>query len=89
MDVVCSLLGLVVLVIIIWIVLGYVVNFGRVPSGHPVRRLYDLIASGVDPVLRPIRSALPPLRMGGGGVALDLSPIVLILGISIIRGIIC
>jgi len=87
MDLVCSLLGLVVLVIILWIVLGYVVNFGRVPSGHPVRRLYDAVSSAVDPVLSPIRKALPPLRMGG--VALDLSPIVLILGISILRSLIC
>lgn len=87
MSLVCSLLGLVVLVIILWIILGYVVNFGRVPGGHPVRRIYDATASVINPVLAPIRSVLPPLRMGG--VALDLSPIVLILGVSIIQRILC
>jgi YggT family protein len=86
-DLVCTLLGLVILVIFIWIILGWVVNLGRVPYGHPVRKAYDVIASGIDPVLRPIRSVLPPLRMGG--VALDLSPIVLILAVSILQRIIC
>lgn len=87
MDLICSLLGLVALFVIIWIVLGYIVNFGRVPWGHPVRKVYDAMASVINPVLAPIRSVLPPLQMGG--VALDLSPIVLILAVSLLRSIIC
>ncbi len=87
MDLICLLLRLTYYVLIIWIILSYVVAFGRLPWGHPVRRVYDAIASVVNPVLMPIRRALPPLRMGG--MALDLSPLVLFFGILLLQSIIC
>ncbi len=68
--------------IIVWIVLSYVVNFGRLPGDHPVSRLYRFLARLIDPVLVPIRRAIPPLRLGG--VNLDLSPLILIFGIQIL-----
>ncbi len=73
--------------ILAWIILSYVVNFGRVPWGHPVRRIYDALAKGIDPLLRPIRAVVPAVRMGGA--ALDLSPLILIVGMSILLQIIC
>ena len=45
------------------------------------------LSRGIEPVLAPIRRALPPLRIGGAG--LDLSPLVLFFGIAILRGVIC
>lgn len=87
MGIVCTLLNLVVLAIFAWIVLSYVVVFGRIPWGHPVRRIYDALSGAIDPLLRPIRSVIPPIRMGGA--ALDLSPMILILGVVIIRGFVC
>lgn len=87
MDLICLLLRLTYYVLIVWIILSYVVAFGRLPWGHPVRRVYDAIASVVNPVLLPIRRVLPPLRMGG--MALDLSPLVLFFGILILQSIIC
>lgn len=87
MDLICLLLRLTYYVLIIWIILSYVVAFGRLPWGHPVRRVYDAIASVVNPVLLPIRRALPPLRLGG--MALDLSPLVLFFGILVLQSIIC
>lgn len=78
----CLLLNLVTFALIAWIILSYVVSFGRLPWGHPVRKVYDTLSRGVNPVLRPIRSVLPPLRTGG--IALDLSPLVLFLGIMIL-----
>jgi YggT family protein len=86
-DLICLLLRLTYYVLIIWIILSYVVAFGRLPWGHPVRRVYDAIASVVNPVLMPIRRALPPLRVGG--MALDLSPLVLFFGILVLQSIIC
>jgi YggT family protein len=68
--------------IIIWIILSYVINFGRLPWGHPVRRVYDAIDRVLQPILSPLRRVLPPLRIGT--VALDLSPLVLIIGIQIL-----
>lgn len=87
MDLICLLLRLAYYVLIVWIILSYVVAFGRLPWGHPVRKVYDAIASVVNPVLSPIRRALPPLRLGG--MALDLSPLVLFFGILVLQSIIC
>ncbi len=87
MDVICLLLRLAYYLLIVWIILSYVVAFGRLPWGHPVRKVYDGIASVVNPVLAPIRRALPPLRVGG--MALDLSPLVLFFAILVLQSIVC
>jgi len=84
---VCLLLRLAYYALIVWIILSYVVAFGRLPWGHPVRRVYDGIAAVVNPVLAPIRRVLPPLRLGA--MALDLSPLVLFFGILILQGLVC
>ncbi len=87
LDLVCAVLGVAVWVIIAWIVLSYVVNFGRLGWDHPVRRLYDALSKLIEPIMRPIRNVIPPLRIGGA--ALDLSPVILILGIGLLRRLIC
>ena len=87
LDLICAVLTGAVWVIIAWIVLSYVVNFGRLGWDHPVRRLYDALSKLIEPVMRPIRNVIPPLRIGGA--ALDLSPVILILGISLLRRVIC
>lgn len=86
-DLICAVLSVAIWGIIAWIVLSYVVNFGRLGWDHPVRRFYDALSRVIEPVMRPIRNVIPPLRIGGA--ALDLSPVVLILGISILRRVIC
>ena len=83
MNLLRLLLDLAFYAIIIWVILSYVINFGRLPWGHPVRKVYDAIDRVLQPILAPLRRVLPPLRLGG--VALDLSPLVLIFGISILR----
>jgi YggT family protein len=42
-------------------------------------------AALVDPVLRPLRGVIPPLRLGG--IALDLSIIVVFIGARILQGV--
>ncbi len=86
-DILCLVLDIVFWGIIIWIVLSYVVSFGRLSYDHPVRRFYDFLSRFIDPVLRPLRNAIPPVRIGGA--ALDLSPLVLIIGLQIARAVIC
>ncbi len=86
-DLVCFVLEIAFWAIIVWIVLSYVVSFGRLSFDHPVRRFYDLMSRLIEPVLRPIRNVIPPLRIGGA--ALDLSPLVLIIGIQVISFVIC
>ena len=86
MSILRLILDLAFYAIIVWVILSYVINFGRLPWGHPVRKVYDAIDRVLQPVLQPLRRVLPPVRLGN--VALDLSPLVLILGIGILRGLI-
>ena len=85
MDLIRWLIQLYVYLVIAWIILSYVVELGRMPWGHPVRTIYARIGGLVEPVLRPIRRVIPPLRFGG--MALDLSPLILIVGLQIIANI--
>lgn len=87
MSIICFLLTAAYYALLVWIILGWVVNFGRLSWGHPVRKVYDALASAINPVLTPIRRVLPPVRMGN--VGLDLSPLVVFFGLLILRGIIC
>ena len=87
MNFICLLLNLATLLLLAWVILSYVVNFGRLPWGHPVRRVYDTMSNAINPVLMPIRRVLPPVRVGGMG--LDLSPMVLFFAILILSNVIC
>ncbi len=87
MDLICLLLRFVVYALIGWIILGYVAAFGRLPWGHPIRKVYDFLSKLIEPVLAPIRRVVPPLRIGA--VALDMSVIVVFFGIFILQRIIC
>ncbi|MEA2009560.1 MAG: YggT family protein, partial [Actinomycetota bacterium] len=82
LSLVCGILRLAIWVIIAWIVLSYVVSFGRLGFDHPVRRLYDGLTKAIEPLMRPIRSVIPPVRIGGA--ALDLSPLILIIGVNLL-----
>ena len=73
-ELICTLLRFFLYFMLAWIILSYVAGYGRLPWGHPVRRIYDLANRVMDPLLRPIRSVLKPVRMGS--MALDLSPLV-------------
>ena len=87
LTLVCGILRLAIWLIIAWIVLSYVVSFGRLGFDHPVRRLYDGLTKAIEPVMRPIRSVVPPVRIGG--TALDLSPLILIIGVNLLLVFIC
>lgn len=87
LSLVCGILRLGVWVIIAWIVLSYVISFGRLGFDHPVRRLYEGLTKAIEPLMRPIRSVVPPVRIGGA--SLDLSPLILILGVNLLLAFIC
>lgn len=80
-----GILGWISIGLIVWIVLSYIVMFGRVSFDHPVRKLYEFLNRLVEPMLAPIRRVVPPVRMGGS--SLDLSPLILIIGIQILANI--
>ncbi|NIA24178.1 MAG: YggT family protein [Gammaproteobacteria bacterium] len=83
MALLCNLIFLYELVVFARIL----IDWFQVPFDHPVAKLRDALALVVDPVLRPLRRVIPPLRMGG--MALDLSPLVLLIGLSLLQGIVC
>jgi YggT family protein len=82
-DVVCLLLNLYVLILLASIVLSW---FPLEP-GSPMASVYGFLWRLTEPLLGPIRRAIPALRIGSFG--LDLSPFIVILGIQIIRGFLC
>ncbi len=85
MSFVVSILQLISLGLIVWIVLSYIVVFGRVSFDHPIRKAYEFLNRLVEPMLAPIRRVVPPVRMGGS--SLDLSPLILIVGIQILANV--
>lgn len=71
-------LQIYVIVVFAWIILSWI----RVSPDHPVAKLSLVLDRLVYPVLLPLRRVVPPLRLGGA--MLDLSPIVLLIGIQIL-----
>ena len=72
-----------------YILLGFIIGsilfswFPGYPSSSFMQAIYDAVRAVADPILGPIRSSIPPLRLGGFG--LDLSPIIALLGLWIAR----
>ena len=60
------------------IILRAVVSWTRPNPGHP---LIQLLIGITEPVLKPLRALVPPARLGG----IDLSPILAIVAIQIVR----
>lgn len=85
MGIIRALIQIFTLVLLAWIVLSYIVVFGRVAFDHPIRKAYEFLSRIIEPVLKPIRAVVPPVRVGGA--ALDLSPLILIVGLWLISAI--
>jgi len=59
-----------------------VMSWFPVTPGTPLESVVRILERLTEPVLRPIRRLLPPLR--AGGMAIDLSIIIAIIGLQII-----
>lgn len=68
--------------VFIWVILSWI----RVSSVHPLGRVQVFLDRIIYPVILPLRRVIPPIRLGAG--ALDLSPIVLLIGIRLLRGVV-
>lgn len=85
MGIIRALLQLLSLALLVWIVLSYIVVFGRVTFDSPIRKVYDFLSRIIEPILRPIRAVVPPVRVGG--TSLDLSPLILVFGVWLLLAI--
>ncbi len=79
----CRLLDAYLIVMFARIILSWF----PISPGSGMASVYGFLYSVTEPVLGPIRRVIPPLGMGGMG--LDLSPLVVFFGISILRSAIC
>lgn len=80
-DIVLLLFDLYFYAVFIWVILSWI----RVSSVHPLGRVQVFLDRIIYPVILPLRRVIPPIRLGGG--ALDLSPIVLLIGLRLLRGV--
>lgn len=79
----CRLLQAYLIVMFARIILSWF----PVEPGSGMASVYGFLYAITEPVLGPIRRIIPPLGMGGMG--LDLSPIVVFFGITILQRAIC
>ncbi|MGA8987713.1 YggT family protein [Aeromicrobium sp.] len=91
MELVGGILDLILLLAIIVLIARFILDWVQMlarnwrPRGL-VLVLCEVLYSLTDPPLRAVRRVIPPLRLGG--VMLDLSPMVLLIGIYILRAIV-
>lgn len=75
-----TLISLLWWAIFIWFALSILIQLNIINRWHPfVNKVYVTLESVLTPLLRPIRRVIPAI----GGV--DLSPLVLILGLQFLR----
>jgi YggT family protein len=78
MQVLCALVDLYALIVLVRVIF----SFFPVTPGSGGARIVEALDLVTRPLLDPIRQVLPPLRVGAAG--LDLSPLVLILGLRLV-----
>ncbi len=82
-GILCLLLDLARLAVLIWVVVSWIPT----PAGHPLRSVKEFFDRLLNPLLRPFRNIMPPVRVGAVGV--DLSPLALLVTIYLLRRIFC
>ncbi|QDL90844.1 YggT family protein [Paroceanicella profunda] len=79
-QIIFMLLNIVWWIVIIHVIMSWLLNFGILNYNQSfVRQIWTSLERILEPIYRPIRSALPSL----GG--LDLAPLIVLLGITAIR----
>lgn len=81
-TVLCLALDIYWFILIVRIILSFVPTLPE-----PLLPVARVVRAATDPVLLPLRGVLPPVQIGA--VALDLSPLLLFFGISIVRQLLC
>jgi uncharacterized protein YggT (Ycf19 family) len=83
LSVVCFLIQAYSWAVLIWVILSWV----RVSSVHPLGRVQVFLDRIIYPVILPMRRVIPPLRLGMA--AIDLTPLLLLLGLRLLLGWVC
>ena len=81
---VVSLLCLVFKVYLIILFARIILSWFPIGPGSGLSTVYEFLHKLTEPVLAPLRRVIPPIGMGGMG--LDLSPLIVWIGLLIILG---
>lgn len=77
------LIQIYIWVILIQVAVSWLLIFGVINIQHPqAKNLMALLDKLTDPVYKPLRKYIPPI----GGI--DITPLIVILGLSILQGIV-
>jgi YggT family protein len=82
-TVLCYLISIYTLILFIRILTSWFPP----PMSGPLRTIWRILYDLTDPVLRPLRGLIPAVRFGG--MAMDLSPILLFVILGVLRSVIC
>src|SRR5690606_13111887 len=82
-GILCAAVRLYSIAVLGWVILSWI----QVPATHPLARVTVFLDRIIYPVILPLRRIIPPLRLGAG--ALDLSPVVLLIGLSFLQRTVC
>lgn len=75
------ILLLLIIIIFVWVIMSWLIAFNVINRhNQTVRQISYTLDRIVEPMMRPIRRVIPPL-----GGTLDLSPLILLLGLSFLR----
>jgi YggT family protein len=84
LSVLCVVLTVYTIVLFVKVLVSWAVLFGlRPPISGPLRWAFELLDDVTEPVLRPLRRLIPPVR--AGGVGLDISVIVAFVILAVLR----
>jgi YggT family protein len=81
-DYVAALFLVYIILILIRVLMSWI---PRMPYNPTLRAVLDFISETTDPYLNLFRRVLPPI--GGGGFGLDLSPMIGIIVLFVLRGV--
>lgn len=83
-GILCAAITILTILLLVKVVVSWALAFGfRPPIAGPVRWALDLLDDVTEPLLRPLRRLVPPVR--AGGVGLDLSVIVAFVILAVLR----
>lgn len=82
-DYVAALFLVYIILILIRVLMSWI---PRMPYNPTLRAVLDFITETTDPYLNLFRRIIPPI--GGGGLGLDLSPMIGIIVLIILRGVV-
>jgi len=84
LGVVCVVITVFWIILFVRVILSWAELLGfRRPYSGPFRTILDLMDDITEPVLRPLRALIPPVR--AGGVGLDLSILIAFVILAVLR----